>query len=493
MKRINIKVDSCFWKTEGGQCPTTASFSLPDNIESVVVTEGDSYYTGTIFKLAENSYSYIAVVPLLNNIFIGDTLYSQLQQFLNAANIQQYLEVNLLKEELNAYDNRFEKSRLDLTASFRELFLNSDDVYDYDLAVPLPDQKLLDVITRVWQNNSIDSSPNADLNATYKKGDQITVSDQYSAYRTLFESAYGKTFASNNVWPGRSNGTYFCAIQFGGFVTAAQASTDMASKSLDCFTTQCDQFKERFFDPDQAAEYAADLNKQLADLQDQQEELASALADAVSALEEAETNLKSAAEQYEQDVEKAQDAYEKCVEDCDGDPDCIAKCAAARDENIAEAQAELDAAQAAVDKAQADVDAAATAVKVVDQLIAEIQEELGDLETITKLIEELCNNEGGAEQKSAKAPAIPEDAFDLLTNGDVNDLFEAWVKNQAGGKELAADIQKAVASEIGINGQVGFTEPDGKRYATVGGSFLNEPQAAGAAKAIKMTIHSQGA
>ena len=93
--------------------------------------------------------------------------------------------------------------------------------------------------------------------------------------------------------------------------------------------------------------------------------------------------------------------------------------------------------------------------------------------------------------KKSSAPSIPSDAFDLFTNGDVNNLFEMWMKYQTDGKELAAEIQKAVASEIGINGQVGFTEQDGKRYVTVGGSFLNEPQAAGAAKAIKMTIHSQ--
>ena len=96
-------------------------------------------------------------------------------------------------------------------------------------------------------------------------------------------------------------------------------------------------------------------------------------------------------------------------------------------------------------------------------------------------------------EAAAKSASIPSDAFDLLTNSDVNNLFEAWMKYQTDGSEWAADIQKGVDSEIGINGQLSFTEQDGKRYARVGGSFLNEPQAADAAKAIKKAIHSQGA
>ena len=489
MKRVNIKVDSCFWKTGDGQCPETASFSLPDDIESVVVTEGDNYYTGTIFKLADNSYSYIAVVPLLNNIFIGNTLYSQLQGLLDAASIKDYIDINLLEEGLNGYNNRFEKSRLDLTADFRKLFLKLDDIYDYDLSVPIPDQKLLDVITKVWQNNSIENSPNADLNATYKKGDQITVSDQYSAYRTLFESAYGKTFADNNIWPGRHNETYFCAWQNSGFLTASLASADIATKALECFTTQCEQFEERFFDEEAATEYLADqqalvksISDQIETLNDQLSDAEETLTDAVSSLDEAEQNL--------EDVTKeATSNYEECVKECDGDPACIADCAATRDAAIATAQANVDAAQAAVDKAQAAVDAIQGAISVLEEQQEEINNLITQLQAIQKQISEICSSESQARS----GINIPEDAFDLLQAeaGGLNELFEQWMKYQTDGAKIGAMIQQSVGNAIGIDGELTFVESGGTRYAMIKQTILVQDQIMEAAKAIKEAVSSQ--
>jgi hypothetical protein len=485
MKRINIKVDGCFWKQD--QCPTKASFSLPDNIESVVGTEGDNFYTGTIFKLAENSYSYIAVVPLLNNIFIGDNLYAQLQGFLGAADVEQYLDLNLIKEELNIYNNRFEKSRLDLTADFRKLFLNLDDIYDYDLSVPIPDQKLLDAITRVWQNTSIDNSPNPALNATYKKGDQITVSDQYSAYRTVFEASYGKTFVSNNVWPGRHNETYFCAWQGVGFTTAASASADILEKATDCFVAQCDQFKSIFWDQSLSNEYINGLQDQQKELDAQIKDLEDAKGQAEDNLTDAQENLQTVTEESNALIAKANDEYEDCIAKCEGDPACIAKCAAVRDAEIAAAQAAIDKAQAAVNAAQEALDDIEAALSVLNDQLQALQESISKAEQEVQAINELCDEES-AGARSGAAPAIPGDAFDLLTSSGPNEMFEIWMKNQMDSKPLAAEIQKAVASAIGIDGQLSFVEQDGKRYARIKQTYLNEPQVMTSAKVIKETI-----
>ena len=65
------------------------------------------------------------------------------------------------------------------------------------------------------------------------------------------------------------------------------------------------------------------------------------------------------------------------------------------------------------------------------------------------------------------------------------------MKYQTDGKPLAAEIQKAVASALGIDGQLSFVEQDGKRYAMIKQTILNEPQVMTSAKVIKETISSQ--
>lgn len=99
-----------------------------------------------------------------------------------------------------------------------------------------------------------------------------------------------------------------------------------------------------------------------------------------------------------------------------------------------------------------------------------------------------------ASAKSAEAPTIPDDAFNLLASEaeTINELFETWIEAQSKGGNLPAAIQNGVASAIGIDGQLSFVEPDGKpptRYAMVKQTILNDGQAAESAKAIKMAIH----
>ena len=389
MKRINIKVDSCFWKEN--QCPTTASFSLPDNIEEVVGTVGTNKYTGTIFKIAENSYSFIMVTPLFNNVFQGSETYRILQKELDRDDIAAYLGVNLIKSENESYLNRFEISRKKLTADFKKLFSNLDNVYDYDLAVPLPDQKEIDVITKYWQNNEIDDS--SELGLLYKKGNQITVSDLMSEYRTLFESSYGVTFSSTNSWPGNSNKTYFCAEAGNGYLTSGAAEEAMVKIADSCFTLQCDQIVNEFWNQDLANAYSESLQKAV-------DEAAVTVKLSEEALVAAQENEAKAQAEYDKALSELKDGtelankeYDECIAKCAGDPVCEAKCAEERDATIAKLQAALDAAAENLADAQAAVADAQAALAAATVELEEAEKAIDAQEVLLEQIQNLCGVE----------------------------------------------------------------------------------------------------
>lgn len=386
MKRINIKVDSCFWKEV--QCPKTVSFSLPDSVEEVVKTIGDNKYTGTIFKIAENSYSFIMVTPLWNNVFEGSEIYRILQKETGRDNIAAYLGNNLIKSEKDSYLNRFEISRKQLTADFKKLFLNLDNVYDYDLAVPLPDQKEIDVITKYWQNNEIDDE--FELGSLYKKGNQITVSNLISEYRTLFESSYGVTFSSDNSWPGNSNKTYFCAEAGSGYLTSGAAETAMVKIADECFAQQCNQIVGVFWSSELANEYTDSLQNAANEAATTLKALQEALVAAEDNEAKAQAEYEKALDEFKNGSELAQKAYDECIIACGGDPECEAKCAEERDAAIAKLQASLDAAAENLADAQAALADAQAAVGVAAEAFAEAEKALENQNNLVEQIQNIC-------------------------------------------------------------------------------------------------------
>lgn len=386
MKRINIRVDNCFWKDE--QCPKTVSFSLPDSVEEVVKTVGDNKYTGTIFKIAENSYSFIMVTPLWNNVFEGSEIYRILQKETGRGDIAVYLGNNLIKTERDSYLNRFEISRKKLTADFKKLFLNLDNVYDYDLAVPLPDQKEIDVITKYWQNNEIDD--NTELGLLYKKGNQITVSNLISEYRTLFESSYGVTFSSDNSWPGNFNKTYFCAEAGSGYLTSGAAEEAMVKIADTCFAQQCDQIKNEFWNQDLADEYSDSLQNAVNEAAATLKALQEALVTAEESEEKALAEYEKALQELKDGTAVADSDYDACIALCLGDPECEAKCAEERDATIAKLQAAVDAAAENLADAQAALTEAQAAVEAATVAFNEAEKALDNQQTLIEQIQNLC-------------------------------------------------------------------------------------------------------
>ena len=486
MKRINIRVDNCFWKDQ--QCPETVSFSLPDDVKEVVKTVGNNNYTGTIFKIAENSYSFIMVSPLFNNVFLGSDPYVTLQKEEGRVDLAAYLKNNLIESGEAGYLNRFEISRKQLTADFKKLFLNLDNIYDYDLAVPLPDQKEIDIITKYWQNNLVDDS--SALGVLYKKGNQITVSDLISEYRTLFEASYGLTFSSTNSWPGNFNKTYFCAKARDGFLTVGAAEAQMEELAVDCFTQQCEQIKNEFWNEDRANEYTAELEKIQSDAAAALKEAEADETDADAALGAAQTAYEEALDNLKTGSEEAEDQYQDCIAKCAGDPACEAECLAERDATIAKLQAALDEAAKVLADAQAAADAAAAVTAAASEAFNEAQAAVAAQGNLVDQIQALCG-EGEAAARSSSAPSIPSDAFNIDESGEVSKWWPAYLKYQDDDRPEASEIRKDLNDGLELDGtgsimeHYNASEDENERYAVIGNTILNEPQALKAAKIIK--------
>jgi hypothetical protein len=114
-------------------------------------------------------------------------------------------------------------------------------------------------------------------------------------------------------------------------------------------------------------------------------------------------------------------------------------------------------------------------------------------ERTQKLAEEIEAARKAAEEaaKKASAPSIPSDAFNIDESGEVSKWWPAYLKYQGDNRPEASDIRKDLDKALGLDGtgsimeHYNASEDEDERYAVIGNTILNEPQAMTAAKIIK--------
>ena len=92
--------------------------------------------------------------------------------------------------------------------------------------------------------------------------------------------------------------------------------------------------------------------------------------------------------------------------------------------------------------------------------------------------------------KKASAPSVSSDSFNIDESGDVSKWWPAYIKYQNDNQPEASDIRKDLVDGIGLDGTASILdyynadEDENERYAVIGNTVLNEPQALKAAKII---------
>jgi len=101
-----------------------------------------------------------------------------------------------------------------------------------------------------------------------------------------------------------------------------------------------------------------------------------------------------------------------------------------------------------------------------------------------------------ASAKSAGAPSIPSDAFSIDESGDLSKYWPAYIKVQEDNRPEADQIRKDLNDGLELDGIASILdhynadEDENERYAVIGSTVLNEPQALKAAKIIKEVFDS---
>ena len=386
MKAIKIKRDNQFWKDEKSYSITDAKLLTLPSIKEVITTVGDNTYTATVFEEANGDFYFICSIPLYNDQFGADVDYISLFKE-NDPNLVQYLSTKIGDTTSTSLESKFNQARINQTNTFKNFLASGDDVLTFTSSIGFPDRKELDMVTKFWQNN-ID----AEQTSTYKKGDQITMSNVYSDTRTLFESSYGLTFDSTNAWPGQTSITFFDVEVKGGFVSSAAALAEAISFATKANTDQCNQFRTKFWNSETADNYTDELNKLVDAAQATVKERNEEVQKAEEAQEQANQDLSEAQENLANVTSKANEEYEECVKECGENPSasCVAACQATKDDAIAAAQANVDNAQAALDTAKANLQAAQAAYSEADLALTQASQNQTAQEERTQQIQEIC-------------------------------------------------------------------------------------------------------
>ena len=164
----------------------------------------------------------------------------------------------------------------------------------------------------------------------------------------------------------------------------------MQELAEECFTQQCEQVKNEFWNQDLANEYTAELQKIEANAAITLKELQEAEVKADDELALAQANYDTVLDEFKAGSEAAQKAYDDCIAKCAGDPACEADCLADRDATIAKLQADLDAAAENLADAQAAYDAAVAATAAAAEAYEEAQEAVVEQDNRVDQIQALC-------------------------------------------------------------------------------------------------------
>jgi len=136
-----------------------------------------------------------------------------------------------------------------------------------------------------------------------------------------------------------------------------------------------------------------------------------------------------------------------------------------------------------------------------DMITACKAEQTAEYEEQQKAIEERTQKEAEeieAARKAAaeaaarsSAPSIPSDAFNIDESGTVSQWWPAYIKYQNDNQPEASQIRKDLNDGLGLDGTASIldhynaSEDENERYAVIGNTVLNEPQAMKAAKIIQ--------
>ena len=416
MKKINIKTYSGLWDQLD---------NLKDNIycledgATVVKTVGSFDYIATVFEVA-GTYKAILGVPLFNSQFIGNDAYLAW----NKATLAEqaiYVTDKFFNPDITYADNggparddspvnsKWANAKLDLTNSLKTFILNDDDTFEYEWILGFSDQDELALIDKFWQNNTQQNGKEL-VDATYKKGNQITAWDQYSIYRTLFESAVGVEFANNNTWPGKNSVLFYdyTIIENANLLDLLAAIIQIKDEIN---AKQCAAFKDRFYDQNGADAIKLELAAAVKDLEEAIAAQENIVAEATEAVDTAEQNLEDVQTEAATSIKIANETYNTAVETCANEfpvgtieyEECVANAAVARDAAIAAANADIATAQEQLDQAQATLDSAEATLSTLQEQDAAAEQALEAQEQIMDQIAALC---GGPAAEKALRGAI---------------------------------------------------------------------------------------
>lgn len=116
-----------------------------------------------------------------------------------------------------------------------------------------------------------------------------------------------------------------------------------------------------------------------------------------------------------------------------------------------------------------------------------------------KAIDERTQKEAearAAAEKRSSEPSIPGDAFNIDESGTVSDNWQLYIKVQTVGASEAQQIRKDLNDGLGLDGTASIMnhydskEDENVRFAVIGNTVLNEPQAMKAAKIIQEVFSS---
>ncbi len=410
MKKINIKTYSGLWDQLD---------NLKDNIycledgATVVKTVGSFDYIATVFEVA-GTYKAIVGVPLFNSQFIGNDSYLAWNK---ATSSEQaiYVTDKFFNPDITYTDNgeaakddspvnsKWANAKLDLTNSLKTFILNDDDTFEYEWVLGFSDQDELALIDKFWQNNTQQGGKEL-VDATYKKGNQITAWDQYSIYRTLFESAVGVEFANNNTWPGK-NSVLFYDYAIIENTDLLQLFTAITQVKEAINSKQCAAFQNRFYDQNGADAIRLELAATVKGIEEAISAQENIVAEATEALDTAQQNLEDIQTEESANIKIANENYLTAVEACAKQfpvgtieyEECVANAAATRDAAIAEANAAIDAAQEQLDQAQATLDSAEAVLATLQQQNEEANEALAAQTVLMDQIAALCGGPAAEE------------------------------------------------------------------------------------------------